>query len=124
MFELLFGETEGKILWESFHIAPYGLVQRACRHPIQVCQVGIHHNLLPPDHMDQGFNRPWRNSLFAGIRFLCHTLLCSQSGHSRTLVTERIWLIFELPERFVVTQPVISPTLQAPMAKRAILPAL
>ena len=44
MFELRFGETEGKILWESLHIAPYGLVQRACRHPIQVCQVGIHHN--------------------------------------------------------------------------------
>src|SRR5450432_4209854 len=47
MFELRFGETEGKILRESFHIAPYGLVQRACRHPVQVCQVGIHHNLLP-----------------------------------------------------------------------------
>src|SRR5580692_5164153 len=87
MFELLFGGTEGKIRWESFRIAPYGLVQRTCRHPVQVCQVGIHHNLLPPDHMDQGFNQPCRNSLFAGIRFLCHTLLCSQSSHSRTLVT-------------------------------------
>jgi len=106
MFELRFGETEGKILWESFHIAPYGLVQRACRHPIQVCQVGIHHNLLPPDHMDQGFNRPWRNSLFAGIRYLCHNL--PEFDH----------------QRFVVTQPVISPTLQAPVAKRAILSAL
>src|SRR5260221_2757436 len=31
MFELLFGETEGKILWESFRIAAYCLVQRACR---------------------------------------------------------------------------------------------
>jgi hypothetical protein len=33
MFELLFGETEGKIRWESFRIAPYGLVQRALELP-------------------------------------------------------------------------------------------
>jgi hypothetical protein len=63
-------------------------------------------NLLPPDHMDQGFNRPWRNSPFAGIRFLCHNL--PELDH----------------QRFVITQPVISPTLQAPVAKRAILFAL